>query len=521
MTTGNVLLDNLLLLAETQPDSCALIDASDGSRLTFRELVNTSAAAADWLRANGGVPNTNVILTIPLSKLFVQLCFGAFMNGMVPALLDASAPSHALSPCVKELSASLWISSGTAGDVGEYTTVDCQERFYELYEYKVHSDRKSILDPVLILYTSGTTGIPKGVPWTGRELSSQIELYARDAVSREFCLFGHLALVAIAMGRTAVLPCVTSLQPQLVDISAVAQQMSDYGSDYVFASPLFWDRLIKFVTSTDNKSSIDIGIAATAGSAVSGRLIERFQVAFPATQMRIPYASTEVLMPITSISAEDYIYLSRLYAYSGRGVPLGRESEGMYVEIVPTDFDRAEFSARDCILEAGDIGEILVTGPRATQRYFRRTEIEAHAKLRDVLTERIWHRTGDMGFKDESGCLWFVCRKKDVVSTPFGVVYPDALEQMWNMSTGATLSAVVYSQKVDRLLYVLPVDTQAVVDKAVLKIQAERLGIPSPVVITLEGLIPADRRHNSKIDRAKTLEMVELLLTDQMLVSAS
>lgn len=517
MTVGNVLLDQLVHFAETRPDATAVIDGGTGERLTFRDLLSTSFAAADWLVANGGEPNSNLILTVPLGIGFLQLSFGAFINGMVPALVDPGSSKEALLQSSKELRATIWATNSRAAAVGDQPVGIPPAAFADEGTANsarlVLSDGKCSSDPILILYTSGTTGLPKGVPWTGRELRSQIELYSRDDIDSEFCLFAHLALVAVAMGRTAVLPAVDTLQPQQIDVARVSKQMAEHGSDYVFASPLFWDRLVQHLSTDAPAPRPTILIAATAGSAVSGRLVERLEKALPETQIRIPYASTEALMPITSISSTDYIHLSRTKTYSGHGIPLGRNCDSTHIAILSPDVDVHEFVVKDRALPDGVVGEIVASGSRVTHNYFRRPGIEVHAKLRDVLTERVWHRTGDMGYKDESGRLWFVCRKKDILITPYGTIYPDLLEQMWNMSSGAVLSAVVFSERIGSFLYVLPPDSTAVVDRGVLNMQAERIGIPDPVVVILDRPLPADRRHNSKIDRIATLELANSRLS--------
>jgi len=511
--TGNVLLDELIASARARPHVTAVVEAKTGRSLSFEELLARAATAGRSMVAAGARPGSNVVVTGALDLDFVVACFGAFTENITPALLDPNSPEATLRQCIDELEATVWVTTSKLDDTLGLTHFD-PTGLAALTTAEEAEPRWSptcdVLDPILMLYTSGTTGIPKGVPWATRELSSQIRYYsAATEVQTEFCLFPHLALVAIAIGRTAVLPDVTTLQPLKIPIDSVHRQMMKHGCDYVFASPLVWDRLVRFLEESGEEAP-PIKIAATAGSALSGRLIERISSTLPRTTVRIPFASTEAVMPITVIDAPEFVYLSKTRTYAGAGVPLGAVADEMSVGVVPIESDESDFSIGRSSLASMEVGEIVVTGSRVTRTYFRRPDVECHAKLRDVVTERVWHRTADLGYIDDKGRLWFVCRKKDVIRRAGGGdLYPDALEQMWNMATGASISAVVYSEPSDELFYVLPGDSVAEVDEFVLNLQADRADVPRPTVVTLSGSLPADVRHNSKVDRPSVLRIVE------------
>ncbi|WP_066907366.1 AMP-binding protein [Millisia brevis] len=511
--TGNVLLDSLIVSARDRPHDEAVIEAKTGRSLSFHELLVCATDAGRSMVASGAEPGGNVVTTGSLDLDFVVACFGAFSENITPALLDPNSSENTLRQCIGELQATVWVTTSKldetlglthfdpTGVASATTTDEIGQRW---------SPTCDVLDPILMLYTSGTTGIPKGVPWASRELASQIRYYsAATQIKTEFCLFPHLALVAIAIGRTAVLPDVTTLQPLRIPIESVHAQMVEHGCDYVFASPLVWDRMVRFLDES-GRDAPPIKIAATAGSALSGRLIERISAALPNTTVRIPFASTEAVMPITVIDAPEFVFLSGTRTYAGAGVPLGAVADEMAVAVVPTEFDERDFSIHRFSLPPKEVGEIVVTGSRVTRTYFHRPDVERHAKLRDVVTERVWHRTADLGYIDEEGRLWFVCRKKDVIRIAGGGdLYPDSLEQMWNMATGASISAVVYSEPSDELFYVLPADSVAEVDEFVLNLQADRAGVPRPIVVRLSTSLPADVRHNSKVDRPSVLRIVQ------------
>ncbi|WP_343930831.1 AMP-binding protein [Tsukamurella strandjordii] len=510
--TGNVLLDEVIVSAHERPHDVAVVEAKTGRTLSFEALLACATTAGRRMVNAGARPGGNVVMTGALDLDFVVACFGAFTVNVTPALLDPNSKDVTLKQCIDELEAEVWVTTSEVDTLGlrhfnPIGTSRCSDSTDRFGEWVSSWD---VLDPILMLYTSGTTGIPKGVPWSSRELSSQIRYYsAASEIRTEFCLFPHLALVAIAIGRTAVLPDVTTLQPLKIPIESVHGQMVEYGCDYVFASPLVWDRMVRFLQES-RMAAPPILVAATAGSALSGRLVERIASALPNTTVRIPFASTEAVMPITVIDATEFVYLAGTKTYAGAGVPLGAVTDEMAVAVIPVEYEARDFSIARASVTSAVVGEIVVSGSRVTRTYFRREDVERHAKLRDVVTERVWHRTADLGYLDDDGRLWFVCRKKDVIPLPGGTnLYPDALEQMWNMATGASISAVVYSALRGELFYVLPKDSVAEVDQFVLDLQADRAGVPRPTVVMLGDSLPADVRHNSKVDRASVLRLVE------------
>lgn len=509
--TGNVLLDGLGDRLSQEPGAVAIVDCATGEAISVARLDRLTTVAADHLRDLGVRADDYVIITLPLGLDFIAYSFGAFKLGAVPALVDHKSAAAALEQCLDELDARAWITYATPPS----TFLGVAEAPRVRIEQCPRADAtelpmRDVLDSVLMLYTSGTSGVPKGVPWTSRELASQIEIYRDPAIDSEFCLFPHLALVAIAMGRTAVLPHLSTVAPAEVDIAELHRQLCAHGGDYMFASPLLWQRLADHIAS--GRAVPPVKKAAAAGSAVNSRLIEQLMELMPDTQFVVPYASTEVLMPISLIEGDEYVYHSGAGTWSGRGVPLGPAARGITVGVVDADRSSRTFEARQHLLPAGQIGEIVVTGSRSTTTYFKRPDIEGHAKMRDQHTGRIWHRTADIGYLDDRGILWYLCRKKDVVPARTATLYPDAIEAMFNLVTGVPLSAVIYDSTVDALFYVLnAADAPTDFDLGTLAILAERVDLPAPRIVLLPNALPADPRHNSKIDRVATLRQVQAL----------
>ena len=336
METGNVLLDGFSTRVHREPDAIAAIDCGTRESISCARLDDLAHAAARHLSDVGVGCDDHVVLTLPLGVEFLAYCLGAFTLGAVPALVDPRVEESALRQCSDDLAAPAWISH-TPYESAPPT------RVYPPRRWRASSPAKPVArtasDPVLMLNTSGTTGVPKGVPWTSRELASQIAVYRDPVIDTEFCLFPHLALVAIAMGRTAVLPTLETTAPAFVDVGALHRQLMVHGAHYAFASPLLWQRLTDY---------LELGHQA----------------------------------PPLQISADDYVYHCGLGTWAGRGVPLGPPAAEMVVGIVDPEMESGAFDSAQ-LLDGERIGEIVVAGPRVTRRYFKRPDVESRAKLRD------------------------------------------------------------------------------------------------------------------------------------------
>ncbi|MCK0091740.1 AMP-binding protein [Rhodococcus sp. F64268] len=517
MPYGNVLVDGLRAQRDNRPEHTAVTDFRTSTQRSFSNLWLAAESAAMHLYRSGARPGQHVVMTLPLGSELIAYCYGAAILGAVPAFVDPNQPLESLAPCLADLDAAVWVSSIPDPARGLYrgsiwppdhTIFDAGDSDSTSKKQPWEQRAWSVNDTVLMLYTSGTTGIPKGVPWTSRELSSQMRYYGDNDIRSEFCLFPHLALVSLAIGRRVVLPDLSTAQPAHLDIDAFYRQLAGSGSDYLFASPLVWHRLVTHI-QRHSLPAPKLRRAATAGSAIGVRLIERMRAALDPTDVVVPYASTEALMPITVVGADEHIYLSQLKTWNGKGTPLGRPTEEMQVRIISPSSKGANFDVTTASLDTGVAGEIIVAGPRVVRTYHRRDDAVAASKLRDSPTGEIWHRTGDHGYIDDSGLVWYLCRNRDVVDSPHGPIYPDALEQMWNMVTGFALSAVVYDADADRLFYVFPHDEDpSAVDIGTMSILAQRLHFPGPTPLQLPGALPTDPRHNSKIDRDAVTRLV-------------
>lgn len=262
-------------------------------------------------------------------------------------------------------------------------------------------------DLAAILFTSGTTGRPKGAMLTHGNLGSNVaalyetwQFSSDDVILHCLPLFhAHGLFVALHLGLYSA--ATLRMLPKF-DAGKVIAQL---GQASVFMGvPTFYTRLLE---------SADFTRDATAGIRLfisgSAPLLPSVFAAFEArTGHRIleRYGMTETVM----ITSNPYEQAGRIPGSVGYPLP------GVSVRIV--DEARAE-------LPAGEVGEIEMKGPNLCAGYWRRAEATAESFYPDG-----FFRTGDTGFKDETGRVTIAGRSKDLIISGGYNVYPAEIEML-------------------------------------------------------------------------------------------
>ena len=223
--------------------------------------------------------------------------------------------------------------------------------------------------------------------------------------------------------------------------------------------------------------------------------------------MFTPYGATEAL-PVANIGSREILGETRALTDQGKGVCVGRPVAGVTVYVIPiSDGPVKEWDALLC-LPPGEVGEFVVRGPMVTREYFRRPEATALAKICDPRTGEVLHRMGDVGYLDDRGRLWFCGRKSHRVVTPWGTLFTDMVEPVFNATlpscqrtalVGVTRGGVTYA-----VLCYEP--SKAAVPVERLHEIAGRYDHTRAIntFLRYDGLgFPMDVRHNSKIFREK------------------
>ncbi|MEV7175535.1 long-chain fatty acid--CoA ligase [Kitasatospora sp. NPDC093679] len=278
-------------------------------------------------------------------------------------------------------------------------------------------------DTAALLYTSGTTGRPKGAELT------HFQLYMNCTVAGE--LFGFreddIAVAVLPLfhvfGLSSVLnACVrfggTMVLVPRFEQGPVLDAVERHGCTVFSGVPTMYVSLLSADTSGRELGSLRVGVSG--GAAIPGEVIRAFEEKFPGVVVLEGYGLSETASTTTfNTSAEARKVLS-----------IGRPIWGVQVRVVDENDEE---------LPPGPdhVGEIVVRGHNVMKGYYKRPEATAEAFRNG------WFHTGDLAYADEDGYLFVVDRKKDLIIRGGYNVYPREVEEVLFTHPAVAEAAVV------------------------------------------------------------------------------
>ncbi|MGM1059033.1 AMP-binding protein [Saccharothrix sp. Mg75] len=497
------------------PDQDAVICRSPRAarpRTTFAELreLHRRASAAFAAAGIGRGTRTAVLVRDPLTLIGSVYALTALEA--VPVLLDPGLPLRRLKRCFDDVAPEAFLGGAVAHAArrllgwGRHTTrITLRDDFARTATGDAPEPVAPDLDGLALLaFTSGSTGSPKAVQYTQRQLASQVA-HAGHAlgVTPGTVLvtgFAPFALYGPVLGATVVVPDMDFRKPAEVDPHRLAATIAETRASVLLGSPALLSVLARHCAR--HRVVLDtITCVASFGAPIPARLVDLLDRCVPGeARIRSVYGATECL-PISAADRHDLVG-TRQARENGAGTCLGRPLPHLSVRIVRPGAGPVPRWSPSLTVEPGEIGEITVSGPSVSHAYFGRPDGNAAAKVRDG--DEVVHRTGDLGRVDAEGRLWFAGRKAHRVPTGPGHLDTEHVEPACDAVPGVRRTALV-----DAGVPVLCVeldDTPAGGDgKAVVTALRRRLtevcgGDVVREVLVHPGL-PVDIRHNAKIDR--------------------
>ncbi|PPU91838.1 olefin beta-lactone synthetase [Xanthomonas albilineans] len=538
MSTNWNIAATLSPLARERPDQIAIRcpgrRGADGLAaydvtLSYAQLDARSDAIAAGLADYGIGHGTRTVVMVRPSPEFFLLMFALFKAGAVPVLVDPGIDKRALTQCLDEAQPQAFIGIplaqlarrllGWARSATHIVTVGRRwawggttlARIERAGRGAVGQLAATDADAVAaILFTSGSTGVPKGVVYRHRHFVGQIELM-RNAFGMlpggvDLPTFPPFALFDPALGLTSVIPDMDPTRPANVDPRRLHAAIARFGVTQLFGSPALMRVLADY-----GKPLPNVRRATSAGAPVPPEVVAKIRRLLPEdAQLWTPYGATECL-PVAVIEGRE-LQDTRAATESGAGTCVGTVVAPNEVRIIAIDDAAIPQWSGVRELPVGGVGEITVAGPTATDTYFNRDAATRLAKIRERLgdgSERIVHRMGDVGYFDAQGRLWFCGRKTQRVETAQGPLHTEQVEPIFNALPWLRRSALVGIGKPGAQRPVLCYEVQpgvAMPTRPQSELRALALAHPHTAGI-VDFLhhpgFPVDIRHNAKIGREK------------------
>lgn len=510
---------HLPLMAARQPDHPALKiprgRTADGRidylTLSFVELDREVDAWCDRLTRAGVRRGDRTLLMVRQGLPLIAVAFALFKVGAIPVIIDPGMGLRNFLHCVrrsrpralvgippaqvvsriffsafKSVSTRVWVSSSPTARTAPFVI-----RKSEI----VNTTASAV---AAILFTSGSTGAPKGVCYEHGMFEAQVRLiretYGIQPGEVDLPMLPIFALFNPALGMTTVVPELDPRRPAAVDPVKIVQAIRQENVTNSFGSPTLW-RKIQAHCLAQGISLPSLRRVLCAGAPVPAALWENPARWLPHGTLHSPYGATEAL-PVSSVSAAE------IDPGSVRGACVGRPLPEIAVRIVA--LGSADAVLRE--LPAGEIGEIIVSGPVVTREYDALPLATAAAKITDG--EALWHRMGDCGFLDPDGRLWFCGRKAERVTTAGGPLFTEPCEQVFRRHPRVTRCALVGLGHEGAQQPALVVETEirdrqdahafAAELRALARAHPHTAGIN---LFYFHPDFPVDVRHNAKIHR--------------------
>ncbi len=390
------------------PERIALV--TEDETVSFSELQQRTKEMVARLSCLGVQRGEHIAVYAKSSVEMVEMIHALSYLGAVGVMLNTRLTIEELVFQVTDSSCAYILGEDsfkdTLKEIGKLTETRSLS-FEELKDYEAASVsmlEEVIMDaPYTILYTSGTTGSPKGVVlsysnhwWSAVSSALNLGITEKDQWLAALPLF-HVGGLSILM-KSVIYGMPVHLHTSF-DTEAVHDAIMNKGVTTVSVVSVMLDNLLDRLGS-DRYPTNFRGMLLGGGPASEALLHKAKKKSVPVFQT---YGMTETASQIVTLSP-DYA----LDKIGSAGKPLFPAQLSIELDGKPT--------------HAREVGEIVVKGPMVTTGYYKRPETN------EETIQQGWLRTGDLGYKDEDGFLYVVDRRKDLIISGGENIYPAEIE---------------------------------------------------------------------------------------------
>ena len=413
------------------PDRAAI--RMDAHMMTFRDLDEASARAVSWLLGRGITAGDRVCLMLPNTPEFAGLYYGILRAGAIVVPMNPLLKSREVEYYLTDSQASLaLIWHGVAGQAAEgarragtelviIEPGDLASKLAECTPAAAVAERESS-DTAVILYTSGTTGQPKGAELTHDNLFRNVEVTSSTLLNLrpEDVILGALPLFhsfgqVVGMGCAVASGACLTLLPRFEPGRALEIIKRDQVSVLPGVPTMYAAILHSAGGGAGDVASLRLCVSG--GAAMPVELLRAFEKEFGCMILE-GYGLSET-SPVASFNHPDR---------PRKPGTIGQPISGVDMRVQDDDGSP---------LPTGEIGEIAVRGHNVMKGYWRRP-----GETAEVLSGG-WFRTGDLGLMDSDGYFSIVDRKKDMIIRGGLNVYPREVEEVLYEHPAVAEAAVI------------------------------------------------------------------------------
>lgn len=400
--------------ADRDPDRPAL--RSQAGDLTYGQLREASSRAAGAVKEAGLAPLDRVVFIAPCIIEFPVVYFGLHAAGISIITMNTMATAPEIGHVLDDSGAVLVIAWHECDTAAQAAAADRDLPFWRV-EPGAAFDAAPLTtahehepdDTALILYTSGTTGRPKGVELTAANLLDTTESFLPVLALTEDDRFGTALPLFHVYGQAVVMNTVLVTGAALSILSPFepTQMLEMLRRDELTAMagvPTMWNAMLHVSEGWGPSDFVHLRLATSGGASLPVEVMRAFSARFDCAILE-GYGLTE------STGAATFNDINR----EKKAGTVGPALPGTSIEVRDSG---------GAVVAAGVVGEVFLKGPTIMKGYRNRPDA-TEADLRDG-----WLKTGDLGTLDEDGYLSIVDRAKDLIIRGGYNVYPREVEEV-------------------------------------------------------------------------------------------